>query len=185
MTTALLIIDMQNAILAGKATPERQPVIDAALDGTIGRLKDLQAKARDAGVAVIVIQHDGGEGHRLATGTDGWALRPEISPEAGDILIRKRASDSFFETDLADRLAERSVTHLVIGGGMTQFCVDTTVRRAVCVGYDVTLIADGHTTADMGNLTFSEIVDHHNATLDGFDAGAHTVTVRCAGEISF
>jgi nicotinamidase-related amidase len=100
-------------------------------------------------------------------------------------VVHKRSCDSFFETDLADRLDERSVTHLVVGGCMTQFCVDTTVRRAVSLGYDVTLISDGHSTGDMGDLGFGQIIAHHNATLDGFDAGNHSVEVRAAGEIDF
>ena len=53
MTTALLIIDVQKAILAGAGTPERQPVLDRALDVVVGRLHDLQEKARHAGVPVL------------------------------------------------------------------------------------------------------------------------------------
>ena len=185
MSTAFVIIDVQNAILAGKAGPDRQPDLDEALSGTVARLAALKRKARDAGTPVILVQHDGPAGHRLETGTSGWELRPEIAPGDSDIVVRKRASDSFFETDLAERLSERGVSHLVIGGCMTQFCVDTTVRRAVSLGYDVTLVADGHTTADMGSLSFDAIIAHHNATLDGFDAGAHEVKVRPAVDIRF
>lgn len=54
---------------------------------------------------------------------------------------------------------------------MTQLCVDATVRRAVSVGYDVTLISDGHTKADTENLIFHQIISHHNETLKGFAAG--------------
>ncbi|MBY5815716.1 cysteine hydrolase [Rhizobium leguminosarum] len=185
MTTALLIIDVQNAILSGKASPERQPHIDAALDETVARLAALQEKARQAGAAIVLVQHDGDSGHRLAVGTPGWALRDEIAPTQAEVVVRKKSADSFFETDLAERLDERSVTHLVIGGCMSQFCVDTTVRRAVSLGYDVTLIADGHTTGDTATLTFSEIIAHHNETLDGFDAGKATVEIRPAAEIAF
>jgi hypothetical protein len=49
----------------------------------------------------------------------------------------------------------------------------------------VTLISDGHATADQGNLTFSQIVEHHNRTLDGFDAGGHSVELRLANDIAF
>ncbi|WP_049732017.1 cysteine hydrolase family protein [Rhizobium ecuadorense] len=185
MTQALLIIDVQNAILSGKASPERQPQIDSALDETVSRLAALQEKARQAGAPVVLVQHDGDSGHRLAVGTEGWALRREIAPGPGEVVVRKKSSDSFFETDLAERLDERSVTHLVIGGCMSQFCVDTTVRRALSLGYDVTLIADGHTTGDTATLTFSEIVAHHNETLDGFDAGKATVDIRPAANIAF
>jgi nicotinamidase-related amidase len=185
MTTALLIIDVQNAIVSETGKPDRQPLIDAALDATVDRLRVLQEKARQAGVPVVMVQHDGGQGDRLEAGTEGWAIRHEIAPAPGDVLVEKRSCDSFFETDLADRLHERSISHLVIGGCMTQFCIDTTVRRAVSMGYDVTLVADGHTTGDRGGLTFDQIVAHHNATLDGFDAGPHLVWVKPASEISF
>ena len=185
MTQALLIIDVQNAILSGKASPERQPEIDAALDETVARLASLQEKARQAGASVVLVQHDGDCGHRLAVGTEGWALRHEIAPEPGEVVVRKKSADSFFDTDLAERLDERSVTHLIIGGCMSQFCVDTTVRRAVSLGYDVTLIADGHTTGDTATLTFSKIVAHHNETLDGFDAGKAIVDIRPAADIGF
>ncbi len=185
MTKALLIIDVQNAILAGKGRPERQPHMDAALDETAARLHMLQERARAAGAPVVLVQHDGDEEHRLAVGTHGWAIRDEIAPVAGDVVVHKKSCDSFFETDLAERLKERSATHLVIGGCMSEFCVDTTVRRAVSLGYDVTLVADGHTTADSGALMFPEIVAHHNETLDGFDAGRAKVEVRPAVEIAF
>ncbi|RUM25590.1 cysteine hydrolase [Rhizobium vallis] len=185
MTKALLIIDVQNAILSGKATQNRQPQVDSALDETVARLASLQESARQAGVPVVLVQHDGDSGHRLAVGTPGWALRKEIAPKEGEVVIRKKSADSFFETDLGQGLSERSVNHLVIGGCMSQFCVDTTVRRAVSLGYDVTLIADGHMTGDTANLTFSEIIAHHNETLDGFDAGKATVAVRPAADIAF
>jgi nicotinamidase-related amidase len=68
---------------------------------------------------------------------------------------------------------------------MTQFCVDTTCRRAVSLGYDVTLIADGHMTSDTDDLTFEQIIAHHNAVLDGFDAGAHAIELCRADQIAF
>jgi len=101
------------------------------------------------------------------------------------LSFTSRLATAFFETDLEARLKERGITHLVVGGCMTQFCVDTTVRRAVSMGYDITLLADGHMTADMGALTFDTIIAHHNMVLDGFDAGAHTVTLRPISDIRF
>ena len=83
----------------------------------------------------------------------------------------------------AAELAAAGIKQLVICGCMTQYCVDTTVRRAVSLGYDVVLAADGHTTADTGVLRFEQIVAHHNALLDGFDAGEHEVRVCPAAEI--
>lgn len=185
MTTALLIIDVQNAIVQGEGTPERQPFIDAALNETIGRLQSIQARARAAHIPVILVQHDGSPGDPLARASHGWALRHEIAPVPGETVVHKTSCDSFFQTDLEAELARRSITHLVIGGCQTQFCVDTTARRAVTLGYDVTLLSDGHATGDMGELTFQQIIAHHNALLGGFSAGGHAIVLRRSDEITF
>ncbi|MCV9962343.1 cysteine hydrolase [Pararhizobium sp. BT-229] len=185
MTTALLIIDVQNAILEGEGTPERQPVIDAALSETVSRLQSIQAHARAAHVPVILVQHDGGPGDPLARSSHGWGLRHEIAPVPGETVVHKMSCDSFFQTDLEEQLAKHSVTHLVIGGCQTQFCVDTTARRAISLGYDVTLLSDGHMTGDMGDLTFPQIIAHHNRVLGGFNAGGHAIELRRSDEITF
>lgn len=185
MTAALVIIDVQVAILDGKATPERQPTIDAGLRTVVQTLRTLQDRARAAGVPVVMIQHDGPAGHRLETGTPGWEIHPDLQPLPGEAVVRKTASDSFYATELSAVLERLGARRLVIGGCMSQYCVDTTVRRAVSEGYDVTLIADGHTTGDTETLTAPAVVAHHNATLDGFDAGAACVTVRPAAAVVF
>ncbi|OBZ96918.1 isochorismatase [Pararhizobium polonicum] len=185
MTTALLIIDVQNAILDGEGSPERQPVIDAALNETVGRLQSIQARARASHIPVILVQHDGGAGDPLARSSNGWGLRREIAPVPGETVVHKMSSDSFFQTDLQEQLAKHAVTHLVIGGCQTQYCVDTTARRAVSLGYDVTLLSDGHMTGDMGELSFSQIIAHHNRLLGGFRAGAQTIELRRSNEITF
>lgn len=185
MKTALLIIDLQKAILDGAGSPERQPVLDQALDVVATRLGTLRDRARAAGVPVVIVQHDDKFDHRLAKGSPGWELRDEIAPREGDIVVHKTACDAFFETDLSHQLNARGIDHLVIGGCMTQYCVDTTARRAVSQGYDVTLLGDGHMTGDRGDLTHEQIIAHHNLLLDGFDAGTRAITVKKAAEIRF
>lgn len=185
MSTALLLIDLQNAVVAGKATPDRQPAIDAAYDAVARRLARVLYKARNSETKVIIVQHDGGEGHRLETGSEGWELRPEFAALKSELLIHKQASDAFFETTLGAYLSRLGILRLVIGGGMTQFCIDTTVRSAVAHGYDVTLLSDGHTTGDQGDLTFEQIIAHHNLTLDDFDAGMNDVRLATCDEIEF
>ena len=182
--TAVLVIDVQLGILSPARSPREQQVAKA-LDETIVRIARLTDRARAAAVPVIYIQHDGGSGHRLEPGTPGWPIRPEIAPQPGEKVIRKRASDSFFETTLGAELAAAGIQRLVVCGCMTQYCVDTTVRRAVSLGYDVVLAADGHSTADTAAIPFETIISHHNALLDGFDAGAHEVRVCPSSEIRF
>lgn len=182
--TALLVIDVQKGIFADPKLVRRRET-DRALDETVHRIAGLIEKARVASVPVVYVQHDGGPGHRLEPRTSGWPIREEIAPHPGDLVIPKRACDSFFETDLGAELGASGVGRLVICGCMTQYCVDTTVRRAVSLGYDVVLVADGHMTADTKTLQFEQIIAHHNALLDGFDAGEHEVQVYRTAEIRF
>ena len=179
---AVVIIDIQNAILniPGMSRPVET---HAALDAVVGRIVTLVQCARNRGIPLLFVQHDGPANHRLERGSSGWQLRPEITPLLGEPVIHKSACDSFFETPLASELASREIGRLIIVGCMTQYCVDTSVRRAVSLGYDVTLMADGHMTADCGGLRFDEIIAHHNALLNGFDAGDHSVLVTPLNQI--
>ena len=148
-------------------------------------IKVLLRQARSSGIPVFFIQHDGPKGHPIEAETAAWAIHPSVRPQNGEPVIRKKACDSFFETRLAEELQTAEISHLIIAGAMTEYCVDTTCRRAVTLGYDVTLAADAHLTRDTPDLTAAQIIAHHNLLLDGFDAGIHSIKVTPAGEISF
>ena len=64
-------------------------------------------------------------------------------------MIVKHYPNSFYETELQDKLREKEVADLVVCGMMTHMCVDTTVRAAKDYGYKVTLISDGCTTKEL------------------------------------
>ncbi len=185
MSKALLLIDVQNAVLEGMGAKERVPAIQDAYDAMTRRLAAVLAKARSEAVPVIIVQHDEAEGDPIAKGTKGWEIRAEVVPAPGELLINKRACDAFFETLLEAELRRRGITHLVIGGCVTPFCIDTSVRRAVSLGFDVTLITDGHMSGDIGALGFEQIIAHHNTVLWGFGAGSHGVRLSKAAEVSF
>ncbi len=180
--TALVVIDVQRGILDDPGQT-REKEVHHAFDETVLRIRSLLDRARQVDVPVLFVQHDGGPGHRLESGTPGWPIRAEIAPRPEEPVIHKRACDAFFETNLQAELAARNVTQLVIAGCMTQYCIDTSVRRAVTLGFDVLLASDGHTTADASTLRFEQIIAHHNAVLDGFDAGKHKVQVLPSSEI--
>ncbi len=177
--TALLIVDVQRSILLGKGGPAAQ----AALEQTVERIAGLLDRARRKGFPVIHVQHDGALGHRLERGSPGWEIRPEVAPRGSEPVVHKRSCDAFFETRLPELLNTQQIRRLVITGCMTEYCVDTTCRRAVSLFRDVVLAADGHTTGDTEALSFAQIVAHHNRVLDGFSAGRWNVQVVPSAEI--
>jgi nicotinamidase-related amidase len=181
MSKALLIIDVQTDIL--NVLGAKRPAVKERFDQVRGRIGGLVRDARDQKLPIIFVQHDGNPGHRLETGTPGWEICSDLGRTQDDIVVRKTACDSFYETDLQSVLSGRGIRHLVVAGLMTQYCVDTTCRRAISLGYDVTLVADAHTTADTEKFTVEQIVEHHNALLDGFDAGKAVIRVRPASAV--
>jgi nicotinamidase-related amidase len=174
--SALLIVDVQVGLV--KLMPP------ALQDRVVAKVKALLNRARASGMPVLFVQHDGPKGHPLEAETPDWAIHPLILPRSAEPVIRKKASDSFFETNLADELHARAIGRLIIAGAMTEYCVDTTCRRAVTLGYDVTLVADAHLTRDTPALSAAQIIAHHNLLLEGFAAGIHSIKVTPADQIA-
>ena len=171
--TALVIIDVQVGIFEHGAPIYRANEMLANLGALIGR-------AHAAGIPVIYIQNDGGQGDPLQPGQPGWQIHPAIAPTAGDLVIRKRTPDAFQGASLQFELDQRGVRHLVLGGLATEYCVDTSCRRAASLGYEVTLVQDGHGTRDSETLPASQIIAHHNQVLGHFFAA-----LKPAAEVQF
>ena len=157
MKTALLIIDVQQGLCEGA---------NSAFDSNhvIGRINTVSAKARAAGAVVVFIQQESTSGF-LEYGTEAWQLAHGLHVEPADLRIRKTTPDAFHHTELEDTLKQRAIADLVICGMHTEFCVDTTTRRALALGYPVILVADAHTTESKDHLSAAQIILHHNNTL--------------------
>jgi len=175
MTTALLIIDVQRALCTGE-----EAAFD--IDRVIDRINAVSAQARSTGAPVFLIQHEEGDGP-LQFDAEGWQIAETLATAPGDVRVRKTTPDSFHKTDLHPLLQERDVNRLVVCGLQSDFCVDTTVRRALALGYDVTLVADAHSTVDNGVLSAAQITAHHNRTLSNMMSFGPRVAVTPAGEV--
>jgi nicotinamidase-related amidase len=176
MTTALLVIDFQKGLVNTEPLPG-----DIAL--VTEHINALMRRARDAGAPVVLIQHE--DDDELVRGSEAWALSPTLDINARDHVVAKRTPDSFLGTELGERLAEYAVEHVVICGYASEFCVDTTVRRAAAHGLAVTLAADAHTTHDKPHASAASIRAHHNATLSNIRSFGPKISALRADEIRF
>lgn len=177
MPTALLIIDVQHALCTGPQTVAEPRRVIACINR-------LSQQARAARAPVIVVQHEDDAGD-LQHNSAGWQLAQGLETTAQDVMLRKRGSDAFHQTGLQSMLKMRHVSHLVICGMQTEFCVESTVRRALALGYPVTLAADAHTTTGDGVLEAAQIIAHHNTTLSRLGAYGVRTTLMAAQDISF
>lgn len=153
---ALLVIDVQKAMFIMEDTPLYRG------SELLQTIKKILSKARDSKIPIIYIQHNGQTGGDLEKGKTTWEIHENIKPLADEIRIEKTKPDSFYNTELLDVLKMHNIEKLVITGIQTEFCVDTTCRRAAMLDYKVTLIEDGHSTFDTETLKASQIIKHHN-----------------------
>jgi len=80
-------------------------------------------------------------------GTWGGEFRTEFVPQPGDIVAQEHwCSSGFANTDLDLLLKRHGIQKLIVAGLIAHTCVESTVRFAVELGYDVTLVKDA--TAD-------------------------------------
>jgi nicotinamidase-related amidase len=172
---ALIVIDVQQGLCEG---PDAAHETDALIE----RINTLTQGARAAGVPVIFVQHEG-SGDYLSCHSREWQLPAALQALPGDGYLRKTTPDAFLRTDLQERLTALGVTRLVVCGMHTEFCVDTTTRRALALGYPVTLVADGHTSAGNAALSPPQVIAHHNATLTNISSFGPRVSAVAAQDI--
>jgi nicotinamidase-related amidase len=175
MNSAVLVIDVQQGLCEGEhGAFESQAVI--------GRINEVTAKARAAGAPVIFIQHESTSGY-LEFATDAWQLARGLHAEPNDLRIRKTTPDSFHRTELQQLLDAHAVTELVICGMHTEFCVDTTARRALALGFPVLLVGDAHTSEGNEHLSAAQVIRHHNVTLANIGSFGPRVRVVSARDL--
>ncbi|CAG9001516.1 MAG: Peroxyureidoacrylate/ureidoacrylate amidohydrolase RutB [Candidatus Celerinatantimonas neptuna] len=171
---AVLVIDVQQGLF----NPE-----PADCQCVVERINQLTVLARASQCPVIFIQHHTPGDDALAKGSSRWQLYSRLIVEPGDHRVDKTTPDSFLRTSLDALLASLNVRHLIIAGYSSEFCIDTTVRRAAGLGYRVTLAADAHTSHDKAHASGVEIRQHHNLTLSAIESFGVSIEALDSAEI--
>jgi nicotinamidase-related amidase len=135
MTSALLVVDVQNAVVDG--IPGRDELI-----ATIARLVD---NARAGGSPVVWVRHGD---VALLHGTRPWQIVAELHPRPEETIVDKNHRSAFGDTGLGDVLRSQEIHRLVIVGAQSAFCVDMAGKHALTEGFDVTWVSDGHGNGD-------------------------------------
>jgi nicotinamidase-related amidase len=150
--TALLVVDVQNGVVAG--AHER--------DAVVANVGSLVEKARREQVPVVWVQHSD---EQLARGSDEWRIVPQLTPGQAEPLVEKSYGDSFEATSLESVLSDLGVGRLVVVGAQTDACIRSTLHGAFARGYDAILVRDAHTTEDQtawGAPPPEQVIAHTN-----------------------
>ncbi len=177
MKQTLLVIDVQQELLDGNS--QTSPVYHKA--ELIATINQVVNKAEAHSFPVVFVRDldvAGGNGQ-------GFEIHNEIQVPENAHIFNKAATNAFYGTGLLEHLQAQEVGHLVIMGCETPHCIDSAVRTATINGFDVTLIANGHSTINSDVLTAEQIINHHNQILHGHYNVDHFSIVRSAEEAVF
>jgi nicotinamidase-related amidase len=173
--TALVVIDVQNGVMAGAHNR----------DAVIANINALVDKARAEEVPVVWVQHASEE---LPRDSEQWQYVPELQRLDSEPLVHKTYGDSFEDTELEEILAERGIGRLVVSGAQTDACIRSTLHGAIARGYDATLVSDAHTTEDLsewGAPSPDKVISHTNLYWSWHSAPGRSGDVTETVEVSF
>jgi len=160
--TAVLVIDAYNDFISegGKIWPRIKDVAEA--NHCVPHMLEVLNAARKADLRVFhalhhrfrpgdyetwkyiaPIQKRGWSSKVFAEGTWGGEIRSEFKPLQGEIVAQEHwCSSGFANTDLDLLLKKHGIHQLIVTGLIAHTCVESTVRFAAELGYDVTVVQD-------------------------------------------
>lgn len=148
-TTALVLIDLQEGIMAMPLAPRDGPHVLAA--------SKAMAETFRAHTALVVLVHVAWSADMkdappqnvdkpIAIPPGGipaaWSALADGLVHDGDLVVTKRQWGAFFGTGLDLQLRRRGIKTIVLGGIATNFGVESTARHAWEHGYDVVIAED-------------------------------------------
>jgi nicotinamidase-related amidase len=150
--SALLIIDLANDFVypGGVIADAGGPAYQALAQAIIPRLERLAAAARKAGVLVVYATdaHTPADSElrkwppHAMKGTHQAAIVPQLTPQAGDLVIEKQTYSPFASSDLEAELRSRGIDRLYVTGLHTDCCARHTSGDAFQKGYDLVWVSD-------------------------------------------
>jgi ureidoacrylate peracid hydrolase len=161
-TSALLVIDMQNAFCHPEGTLGISGVDVEPARRTYGPIRNLVEAFKDAGLPVIWtrqvhLEHDRSRSRkalaahtakraRVSALAGSWdaAIVDELADLADDptFIVTKHRFGAFYETRLRSLLDMLGVRALFVTGVTTNACVETTLREAYLRDYDAVAVTD-------------------------------------------
>ncbi|MFL9865438.1 cysteine hydrolase [Paraburkholderia fungorum] len=192
--TGLLIVDPYNDFLSegGKLYELSRTTLEA--NDVVEHMRQVLAAARAANVQVFIAPHHrwhegdlhshwkttppigvaAAKGRSFAEGTWGGSFHPDFEPRPGEVVAQEHwLSSGFANTDLDLQLKKHGVRKVIVIGMRANTCIESTVRFAAELGYEVTLVKDA-----IGSFGHAEM----DASLQ-FNLPAYANAIVSTGEI--
>ena len=160
-STAVVLVEFQNDFTSEGGT--LHGAVKEVMDQTsmLDNTHKAVAAARAAGATIVHAPIQFAEGYNEITSTPygilkgvvdsnsfvkgswGAQIIDELAPEDGDIVLEgKRGLDAFASTNLDFILRSKGIKTVVLGGFLTNCCVESTMRSAYEKGFEVVTLTD-------------------------------------------
>src|SRR5271156_2717065 len=192
--TGLLIVDPYNDFLSegGKLYELSRETLETF--NVVEHMRQVLAAVRALGIQVFIAPHHRwreGDAHShwktmppiqassakarvFADGTWGGSFHPDFEPRPGEVVAQEHwLSSGFANTDLDLQLKKHGVRKVSVIGMRANTCIESTVRFASELGYEVTLVKDA-----IGSFSLDEMA----ATLR-FNMPAYANAIHSTDEI--
>jgi ureidoacrylate peracid hydrolase len=175
--TALLVVDPYNDFISegGKLWPRIKAVAEA--NNCVPHMLEVLKAARKAKLRVFYAMHhryrpgdyetwkylapiQRGSWQRKTFEYDTWGggFRAEFVPAPGEIVAQEHwCSSGFANTDLDLQLKKHGIHQLIVIGLIAHSCIESTVRYAAELGYEVMVVRDA--TADYSDELMHAALD--------------------------
>lgn len=172
--TAVIMIEFQNEFCKEGGKLYDGVKDEIARQGTIPNAVKLAEGARKRGATVIhapfVFNEKYFDEHQMLgivkavadtnafrEGTWGAEIIDELKPNKGDKVVSGKCTlCGFNNTDLEKIVKEANIKNVVIGGFLTNFCVESTARTAYDKGYGVTIVKDATAATSEEDQKYTE-----------------------------
>ena len=176
---ALVVVDMQNGFVSPEGSYAKLGMNISHYRSIIPKIRELIDFCRNAGIPIfyteavreasgidllthvhILLPKSREERHKVPIcirGTWDGNTIDELKPTDEDHLIIKRRDGAFQDTEFRMWLQSLGVNTLVFCGVDTSICVETSLREAFNLGYDILLISDATASGDQ---------QHYKTTLE-------------------
>ena len=138
MTTALILVDIQNDYFPGGGGALHEPLA-ASL-----KARELLDHFRQTNQPIVHIQRVAIKpgAKTMLPGSVGGQIHENVRPLEGEVVFQKHYPNSFRDTPLLDHLLAEKVNRVVICGMQTNMCVDATTRAAFDFGFECVVAHD-------------------------------------------
>jgi len=177
---ALIVIDVQNGFVSKGGSYDLLKMDTSNYRAVIPVIKELVEISRATGIPVFytqAVRESSGidlltKTHKIlpksreerimrkpicVRGTWDAGVVDDIKPAARDHIVIKRRDSAFHDTEINVWLKSLGIDTLIFSGIDTSICVETSLREAFNIGYDIILISDA---------TASSNRKHYESTLD-------------------